>query len=133
MITLAMKCTKCGTEGVATYVQRCSAGELRFTESFQCPSCDNTIEAYGGVLPGSLHRAFLDARGIWRVVLTDPGAHPLDLVRALMELFAMERRDALRLTKESRPELGRGTKVEAECWAGRIRSTGASVLIERAD
>jgi hypothetical protein len=126
-------CGQCGTESDLSYVQRCTSGDLRYTESFRCASCGQATEAYGDELAPQARELFLASSGTWRVVLVDVRDQLLPVTRILVEMFAMPRDRALHLARSAGAELARGTRVEAEHWARRIGALGAELRIERTE
>ena len=107
-------------------------GRLEWTVSTRCPVCANATEECGrGDSPELIRQALVDAHGWSRIVPGQPAPSPVAVMKVLREAGSgpITLADARERAAQLLTGGHRGTRVELELLAQRLRDAGVAVEV----
>src|ERR671930_707789 len=115
MLPRSAKCPIRGRDSEVSVGDAFLHGRLVWHALYLCPHCEAPVEEDGfGPAPDEFRRAILAQAGEWRLVVPEPGARAVRVVKVLRQALGLSLADAGALRKCLPGSVATGTRAEME-------------------
>ncbi|WP_317620364.1 hypothetical protein [Streptomyces sp. CBMA156] len=133
-VSYRSQCAACGSEMECVGVQALVGRRLEWDISYGCSACGEAMcecGPGGGWIPDDLRRRLLTEHGEARLVLSDPLATPVVVMKVLRAELGGDLAQAKEALQQIRAGAFAGTMPEMTLLAHRLRAAGVEATAER--
>lgn len=131
--TIQENCENCNAKAQCDVSESLRDGKRRWDMECSCPVCGNLWHTGGpGTSPNFVHAAIISANGETEIHLSGDDSRGAALLKTLREVHDITLTEAKQMADTLRSSGLRGTLVDVELMASKLRKSGFQVRITRA-